>query len=779
MKLTKRETEIHNIIYEKTLQAINNNDYYNLGYDALNLSLDLFIDRANISRILNRLNDLELLTKVLGRPTIYFSIRAITESYPDVLCPNVMSSSEEFSQFLNNSIFKSSNINNPFSSIFGINENESLYDVVEQLKTAIEYPPHGISTTLFGEQGTGKRLVLQGVFNYALKKQHYESFHDLIEVDCSNVDESVNINDLIDRSKKQMIVLYDYALLSTRQLAALSKLINSALYSIPVFIVLTNSVDDNKSISTPINITIPPFNDRTVKEKMLIILSMIDEEVKRINRIVTVPKNIINCFVMSHYPDNLYSLKREIQYTMSSLLRCSTNNTVEINFSNLSDKLLNSVTIIDSRHIELYSIYDILDMDKFIFSPFENIDFISEIDKKIKYLDDGSITSLSAFNNLDVLQQIRLLVKNKIQISLSTLYSNSYAFANNDLVLCLNVVLNDSFLNRNKNLYYGFFDSILYLTNEFTSLPLFRQSCMKNLEHSDELNNIASILNSKFNIKLNQIQLTFLDCYLAQTKSIIMNSTLHLYIVSSSDLIAETFFSLANKFSVNNNVSKLNSIELQLSNGSILKNHQENSRGIVMLCSEPLSYDLKNELKHKFNPIIISDSINLYLIPKIMELLNDNNTLIDDFSFINQELYDSGYTSKSNTVEEYLKNTYLTQYLSFLNPVKLCDLALDSLINISNKMKIEMSDVLIFKFVTHVAFMVERLIKREILDISNKNFNEFYKQNRNIIKIVENNMVKLKNQYDITIPRNEIFCLTEVFLEINKQQAPLPILNDE
>ena len=70
MKKSRRSQLLQHIA-EITSIAIANKEYTGINTDAFTISLDLNLDRANVSRMLNDLWRENILIKIQGRPTFY------------------------------------------------------------------------------------------------------------------------------------------------------------------------------------------------------------------------------------------------------------------------------------------------------------------------------------------------------------------------------------------------------------------------------------------------------------------------------------------------------------------------------------------------------------------------------------------------------------------------------------------------------------------------------------------------------------------------------------
>ena len=86
MKNSRRNQLLQHIA-EITSIAIANKEYTGINTDAFTISLDLKLDRANVSRMLNDLWRENILIKIQGRPTFYLHRKTILKRYPNSYIP--------------------------------------------------------------------------------------------------------------------------------------------------------------------------------------------------------------------------------------------------------------------------------------------------------------------------------------------------------------------------------------------------------------------------------------------------------------------------------------------------------------------------------------------------------------------------------------------------------------------------------------------------------------------------------------------------------------------
>ena len=98
-----RQEKIHKYIHNLTEQLINDNKLLELnGADALNCSLDLKLDRANVSKDMNNLWKAGDLIKIQGKPVYYLDYHSLTEHFPNNFFPSIINKGESLELYLNN-----------------------------------------------------------------------------------------------------------------------------------------------------------------------------------------------------------------------------------------------------------------------------------------------------------------------------------------------------------------------------------------------------------------------------------------------------------------------------------------------------------------------------------------------------------------------------------------------------------------------------------------------------------------------------------------------------
>lgn len=77
-------------VREQTRRILDSGEIDNRGADAFTLSIDLKMDRANVSRILNGLWKDGSLIKFQGKPTLFLDRKLVSEHFPGFFIPQTV-----------------------------------------------------------------------------------------------------------------------------------------------------------------------------------------------------------------------------------------------------------------------------------------------------------------------------------------------------------------------------------------------------------------------------------------------------------------------------------------------------------------------------------------------------------------------------------------------------------------------------------------------------------------------------------------------------------------
>ena len=99
--MINRREKIREYIRNKTIQLIKDEKINDNGIEAEDISYDLKIDRANVSRELNSLWKNGELIKIAGRPVFYLDSKVISNTFPESYIPTFIPKEEHLSDYIN------------------------------------------------------------------------------------------------------------------------------------------------------------------------------------------------------------------------------------------------------------------------------------------------------------------------------------------------------------------------------------------------------------------------------------------------------------------------------------------------------------------------------------------------------------------------------------------------------------------------------------------------------------------------------------------------------
>lgn len=160
-----QHANILNQVREQTRRIMEGGDTDGKGIDAFTLAIDLKMDRANVSRVLNDLWREGLLIKFQGKPTLFLDRKLVSEYHPGFFIPQTVAKGEVLSHLIQtmeeapDQVFASS-----LDQLIGADT--SLKDAIVLAKASVTYPPWGLHTLLHGPIGVGKSKFAHCMYLY-------------------------------------------------------------------------------------------------------------------------------------------------------------------------------------------------------------------------------------------------------------------------------------------------------------------------------------------------------------------------------------------------------------------------------------------------------------------------------------------------------------------------------------------------------------------------------------------------------------------------------------
>ena len=189
--MINRREKIREYIRNKTIQLIKDEKINDNGIEAEDISYDLKIDRANVSRELNSLWKNGELIKIAGRPVFYLDSKVISNTFPESYIPTFIPKEEHLSDYINSANTYQSPYDNHLDLSNMIGSDGSLVEVIRKAKAAIAYPPYGLHTLITGNSGTEKSTLADSMVEYAIKSGFKNKRCPYFDIDCRRANANI------------------------------------------------------------------------------------------------------------------------------------------------------------------------------------------------------------------------------------------------------------------------------------------------------------------------------------------------------------------------------------------------------------------------------------------------------------------------------------------------------------------------------------------------------------------------------------------------------------
>ncbi|CAM3676014.1 hypothetical protein ERUR111494_06485 [Erysipelothrix urinaevulpis] len=382
------EDKLQNIIKEQTFRFLIHRDIALLETDANTLSIDLKLDRANVSRTLNHYWRQDQLIKIKGRPTFFLDKEILMNHYGLKTSIQEYASHEDLLETL---IFyeQEQNLNYHFKEHIGSRLNESMVKETEYLIDYFDYPLRSYIIHMVGNRSTGKLSYCDHIYRY-FKTNVYKSENVAYQIlNCQIHQDSLieQLNGLKQNSATSFIVFHRTDSLTDSLLNQLMQTIEHFNEtddgSVYIFTSRKNSHLPSTFYTHPVNV--PDFKNRRVKDKMALIFHAFEEEAKLTKIPILLRRNIINCFLTSDYERNIAGLNNEIRNTCiraHSRMKKEGGHYLDLSLEDLSDQVIKNIKHVNESVSDLNKIYDRLGTSRFyiqVDQPFEALKQLESI----------------------------------------------------------------------------------------------------------------------------------------------------------------------------------------------------------------------------------------------------------------------------------------------------------------------------------------------------------------------------------------------------------------
>lgn len=805
--MNKKKEEIYKAIHEHTKTCLKKNQFEKMNYDATNLSLDLQMERSNVSRILNQLHQEGLLIKIQGRPTLFAAKKPIDDLNKDVYIPTTIPKGKNIKDYLElTNSFTKLRKQSSFEQDIYLRENSSLYEPIQKAKAAVLYPPRGLNTLIYGEPCTGKVNFAKSMYEFSIEKNIFKESMRYYHIDCLNYESDSNDNILKDfygyqendsihkghfeKTRNGILVIDHIDRLPRGVLSNIYNTIVNGFYS-PInassktvevkslIIAISDdeslSKDPNVKRSFPMQIRIPSLKEKSIHELLVLTLQYFQEEAIRIEKTIRISKDVLSCFIMSNYSGNLPHLHAEIIQSCSNGYHKFVDNEelfINVDFNDISTPVLNNIFDVNERINELNNILNLFSNDYFFFSPVQD-------NKELLFLyelNDHSQSEEPLLANIEdkLINQCIKDIDNASKVELNTIRSVMVKRIYDDLYP---IMLNNS-ITKNENLLYGLLQHISNSINQIRSGQINNDYIMNDYKIAKQTDydcakKIYKKIKESYSLILPDVELEYIATYLYLSSQWINNNYIQLLIVSEDRDTAKDYVEYINSLNFKSTANWL-AIDPDKKNDDLCKeitikiDQINKEKGVVIATDSQLVQNLESEIKgNTTTEFIIIPNISLQSLVKIAGKMESLGTTINSMSYFDLSKPNDGTDELSTeyhaqTLIKQITDKVLAESLIFLNASKACQSLFNVLINILHDLSISYSDDLLIKFLFHCSFTIERCIKKEPM---------VYPKDRAIINTysdiyysVEKNFEIITEIFSTTIPASEFALITEIFI---------------
>lgn len=799
-------TRIYNHVSLQTKRAIVEQDFLSLETDASTLSLDLAIDRTNVSRVLNDLHRENLLIKLQGRPTFYIARKDMEEVLADKYIPSIIAKKENVIQYFQAEKESTTEfINYQNDDLLGSQENESLHLQSEESLVFALYPNTERSIIIDGQIATGKNAFVNAILKtgqsfgkynkkgiYLFLSPSIETTYDLdllldpIMQQANQLNTNLVCIHNVDTLPSK---LYVYFFKKLEQLKNKKQHI-AIQYLFTTFDALEEQQKKTLSLFIDSYIYLPPFDERTIKEKVEFILYFLQKEADAINATICISKNIISCLAMASYKGNIQELKNEIRSTIAkSYYRYSRGNEsiIDVPFESLSDEVLNSIQNIGNRIPILENILSFIGETNHYFIP--NIELRAFTNLKNSKLNSAQIIDNNASPLYDLSDVCINEMKNANKIPISSIKTMQLK----ELYDCIYPIIESIQFGIDDHYIYQF---LLHLEKVFEQIQSQKYVSYYRIDidtFSEVIlsyeEKIYQALASTFHIELPEEERFYVKTLFHILENNNEESKVVMLLHCQNDEICEGYKAYINSLPYNPiyytlstpNLENMSSIHF-VNQDIVNKIKQiDQGKGVVIVTDSRAMILLDDEIEKSSNvKIAMLSPVSLPLLEQISQALEKSTCQLSDIKLLQatplldeQNLALEQYKIFHDISLQKQSNKILRESLSFLDSEKAINALAPALDNIYDDLAINSADEFTIRFLHHSAFMLERIIKNEPL--SYKHTNRVISESKNLYRIIERNLKPVSNQFGIAIPPSEIAMITEIFIQL---QSDMTFQND-
>lgn len=428
----------------------------NRGVTASEVGEYLNLDRANVSRYLNKLYKENKIRKIEGRPVLYKLGKDEEEIEKDIkIIENDKEPQEEKLGI---------EVENSLDNLVGANQ--SLQIPIQQAKAAILYPPSGLHTLILGETGVGKSMFAEAMYSFAKESHVLNENSPFIRFNCADYADNPQLviaqifgvkkgaftgadrdkDGLLKKANGGILFLDEIHRLSPQGQEMLFTFIDKGVFrplgetekqeEVRVQIIAATTEDPKSYLlqtftrRIPMTIVLPPLRERTIKERYELLEEFIKAESLRLKASIYINKNALISFLLYDCTNNIGQLKSDIQLSCAKAFlnyKFNKKKYIIIEQADLQSIVKKGIMKLKENREEINRLFDGVE-DVLRFSYKENLNnknlssekkeegesFYETIENKIDNLKDKGVKEeeITDILNVDIEEYFRKYMKN-------------------------------------------------------------------------------------------------------------------------------------------------------------------------------------------------------------------------------------------------------------------------------------------------------------------------------------------------------------------------------
>ncbi|ABR35989.1 sigma 54-interacting transcriptional regulator [Clostridium beijerinckii] len=677
------------------------------GFSAQQVAEHLGILRSNASRELNTLCREKKIIKIKDRPVLYFD----REQFIRILNVNLNDKCEEgieINDFIN--LLEEKEDKSPFDSLIGFNT--SLKNQIEQAKAALLYPPNGLHTLIIGSTGVGKSLFANMMYKYYKNIKQSQEDPPFIIFNCADYSNNPQLllshifghvkgaftgaekekEGIVEKADGGILFLDEIHRLPPEGQEMVFYFMDTGTYNklgetdrqhkANVLLIGATTEDPNSTLlktfirRIPITITIPPFDERPINEKLDLVQYLLSKEAQRVNKTIKISSEAIKALIGSTNYGNVGQLKSNIQLVCAKgFFNCiNTNKDIEINLSTLPPNIKSGILAFGNQTKDKTTIWNMIP-NNITIQPDGNRKFLETDDYETPFNIYRIIESKTSVLQEEGMndEEIKTFITTDISIHLKQFYDRF----NNDIsrregllkIVDKNIVefsekikiLAENRLNRKLNERFIYATS-LHFSALFNRIKKNTVSYESNIDLSISIESkeyevakeIHALIEKNFNLSIPNVEIEYLALLLNSIRESSRQERVGIVVASHGAGIATSMASVAKKLFEADNILAVD-MPLERSPSDVLENviekvkQVDEGKGVLLLVDMGSLNSFADVITEKTG--INIKSIDMVSTPLVLEAVRKCSVCDADLNSVYSYLLTDfrGYTNNINT----------------------------------------------------------------------------------------------------------------------------------